>query len=577
MLVLTSSKANIVSERPGYKDYIFYTDLRIDQLKFKILHSIEFIHESSDKYGLFHVYVLFGGSGEEYYVGSFFQEEKAKKNSFSGAQQLHTIDNGSVAESVVTIRVYYTNFLSRTVFLPGYSVDLGTPSNYIPTLGNLDGTNYNAVARGNVAFNPGYDRFPFVTLLEGGYIDYSSVCIHFGTTNRWTHAFRYRTTNTNVKLFSYRDSNDSLINIDIDENGKVRINGIGDQPFRNDDNVWRMLFITPFDAIVRAHILYGDGQMLTIPPANNPLNIDITPSNTVETYIGANLVDFHLAESTDFVRYVSADGTDSGSTGMINATVPNDPPMEVIHDGRNCLYFNPGPTGPPQVFDLSTFANTFDVPAVTVSFWFWLDSVNGSNSNSVFCIQDTLTKHDLFDIFILQRNPIPRINVTMFDNVNGSSVQKLLISAFINTDEWTHISVVIAADTYKMYLNGHEPATYNNYNTFGYSGFNIDSVIDTANRVTIGSRTIPTQNTAMDGIYIGDLMMFRRAFDDTDALDLYNNERRLITGGACDIAQIISADKTIFGADRELLYAEEGEYESGELANWNLRMKIEQV
>lgn len=589
MLVLTSSKANIISEKSGYKDYIFYTDLRIDPYKFKILHSLEFVHESSDKYGLFHVYLLFGGSGEEYYIGSFFQEEKAKKISFSGAQQLHTIDNGSVTESVVTVRVYYTNFLSRSEYLAGHSVDLGTPSNYIPTLGNLDGTTYNAVAVGTLAFNTS-EQFPFVTITDGSYIDFTGVCNNFGTSNRWTHGFRYRTTNTNVNLYSYRDTNGSIINIYIDENGEARMNGVGTRrelPFRHDDNVWRMLFVTPLDNVVNAHILYGDDQNVSFPS----ITMDITPSSTLESYIGATLNGTYIP-NVPFCRYQDSDGTDSGTLGY-DAAVTNGY-TAFTQDGRTGGY-----NSSLDLFNLSAHVNQsiFKGNKFSVAYWYnsndraLLSGDSDPNRIAFTLLENTNPVKDRFAIVHYWVGDTHYVKARLFSDVNNgeNGTGEFIVGSGADDDGphdfdhtgWHHIAVVIGfndENTYefKMYKDGNLRYDYHQalISRGDSTEYTLENTIaNDIDRVYIGGWGGGFRNFEAA---ISDFQIYERVLSAKDVMDIYNGTT-LSTGNSCDIAQIYSADKTVFADDRSKLYAEEGEYDSGELADWNLRLKIEQV
>lgn len=585
MLVLTSTKANILSIKPEYRDYIFYTDLRIDPLKFKIIHSIEFFHEKSDYHGLFHVYLLFGGGGTKYYIGSFFQKEEAECISFEGIQQLNTIDIGAYTESVVTVRIYHRDFLSKTVIVAGHEVTLGSPNNYISTLGDLDCSNPNAtaVAVGEIEFKSGGDRFPYARLLEGSYIDFTNVANLFGTTNRWTHGFRYRTKHTNVKLFWFRDVDGKTIYIDIDQNGYILINNVGlDEPFRNDDDVWRMLFITPLDNILKAHVLHGEGVESSFPS----INMDVTPADTLYSAIGAHLSGSHL-QNVPYSRYLDMSGNDLGTFGYNTAAAAGT--TEFTQNGRTGLR-----NELEHVFNLSNYntENVFNGNKFSVAYWYNSDDLNfiSADGNPIkisFCIRDnTAPEFDRFAVVHSWLGGLHTVKARLCSITDGSFVVGSGTDDDGSPDTehvgWHHIAVVMGYNDedeyeFKLYWDGVLRYDYhaalisrNDLNEYTLAS-TVATLSDT--RVYIGGWGGTFRNFEAA---ISDFQIYDRVLSQKDVHDIYHSAAP-VTGNRCDVAQIYSADETIFPVDRMKIYQGEDGYETGELENWNLRLKIEQV
>ena len=582
MLVLSSSKADFVNTGKGYVDYLFYTDYKLDPRKFKLLHSLQFSHDADSNYGMFTAYLLIGDSGEEYFLGTFFQEEKSKKITFSRAQQVHTIDNGSHSGSIFTVRIYHTNFVARSVAYPSYSFNSGGTNNYIPATPQLIGSSYNGVAINTINHTFDSGGLPYLTFGLDGYIDYTPIAAEIGDLaedDRWSQVLKFRTYKTGIPLMAMYATNGRYAEIYLDHSGYVMMDGIRTiQTSPSNDGQWHLL---TFNALPDTSFTIVD-----IDDNVGDSELDLTPFVPQASYIGASATPspVHKAwrSGSGMVRYIHNDGLDSGPLHLdgkltVLGSITGLPTV-VFHENRRALQFTET-----QAIDLEDHVAWFAKPEITICFWINPVFLT-ENRTRVFYIGtgDLVTtaypepdadyflvgyQHDTGELRLFSRNWV-------YEQDNY-----LEIRAALAPNIWSHVTITIQSGDYKVYINGTEP-TYTQYDVFNPALSFAD--FPTADSCYIGCVKFNGDiYTPMNG-YLGEFTVFDRILSALEINEMVNTYPGVVVsdyaGGDVGITDIHSMTKNMFDPQRtEIQNAVLPAYSSNKPKSWQLRLKVEQI
>lgn len=184
--------------------------------------------------------------------------------------------------------------------------------------------------------------------------------------------------------------------------------------------------------------------------------------NVYHTGYGHTVAYSSLISEANVVRFVTADGSDSGTPGTFDSTVTNisgEESVELITlDGRTGISFNN------NYFDLSSYASNNSLVGNNMTFAFWF------HSNGI-----TTGQHDLINIrgnesdptidgffvrFSFSTDPIT-LRLYLSDNEGGEStnfaIEMTNYQTGLTHNTWHHLAIVIG-DTpsyqVKIYLNG---------------------------------------------------------------------------------------------------------------------------
>ena len=299
--------------------------------------------------------------------------------------------------------------------------------------------------------------------------------------------------------------------------------------------------------------------------------LDLAPHDTAHAFIGTALEPgIHtMLNSYDHMRYVSANGIDTGIPGTFNGVGASSglPPV-TTHDGRECLDFTSN-----YVIDLSAHSSNLFVDACTWSFWAWCDN-SVQDTQRFVSGRDKSDINDLFMCYVNNGTTPPRLGLELRDATGGTKIRREM--DFTLSNQWVHLTFVVATGVYQIYINGVE-GTYTVDGIFDPTA-NMANTIEEGDQYCIGVQ-FPTWKPFYG--YLSDFTIFPRTLTPTE-IGYMANETSGFTNNVTnvDIGEVGMFPRVLTN-DEKAAFSIQGEKPTTtrkvDVANWQLKMKIEEI
>lgn len=421
-LVLRNDLATYVNSNGSYTDYIFYTDLRLDPLKFQIFNVLEFVVGSNGAEGSFSVEIFIGVT-DGFYVGTFTQHKTASRiTSLQDAAQriVSMVEQGEAVQSLITIRISrillsktQTEKIVRTLDRRLLEYDLHNDVD-ISDDAQLTGTVINPDIVGTLPII----GTGVVDLSPGNYFNVSNIMADLlaNESVRWKAVFQMRTSSTTEEIFFYMED-----------------------------------ATTEYRIVVK---LLSDGRLQLLRYEN------YTAEQVIDSYTYDSGYSALMTESGK-VQYSTADGVSdpAGYDAVVVGTL-----TDSSFENRNAIVFPNDPST--KYFDLSAYTTGPHIQnAVTFSCWVYVSSGPMNTNQNLFTIKNSnAAQQNQRYVWYIKRTSSSELYVKMvFLDQNGTTVVNRA-GIIPSTNTWMHLACVVAAGRYELWANGSQ-VNYNAGNT----------------------------------------------------------------------------------------------------------------